>query len=387
MKPCRLAPLTGGLSLSKAGYISFVWRTILLVNFFALYVSATLKAGNIPSTGIESIRTNLYLLNADNTTQLMDGVLTEYSEAYHDSVYFEDAFKFTNITENLGLVRYGSVLSIERRPTIMNSDTLFFKLWRTTRRSYQFEFVTNNLYHPGMQAFLEDAYLNTSSMVALTGITKVAFIINTDAASANVNRFKIVYKTVVPAAVLPVDFTVVSAFQIDNKNQVQWEVENEVNIEKYVIERSTSGSGFISVDTIKANTINTANNTYMWVDHHTSQSNNYFYRIKSIGIDKVGRYSKIVQVTLPQHVFGAVFMYPNPVVNKTIKLKFNNRQPGIYQIKIMNTNAAVQYSQRLTNTGNLAQSINLSQTLAPGIYYLQIVAPDNTSITQKIVVQ
>ncbi|MBC7686911.1 MAG: T9SS type A sorting domain-containing protein, partial [Aquabacterium sp.] len=80
-------------------------------------------------------------------------------------------------------------------------------------------------------------------------------------------------------------------------------------------------------------------------------------------------------------------MYPNPVVNKTIKLKFNNRQPGIYQIKIMNTNAAVQYSHRLTNTGNLAQSINLSQTLAPGIYYLQIVAPDNTSITQKIVVQ
>ena len=387
MKPCRLAPLTGGLSLSKAGYISFVWRTILLVNFFALYVSATLKAGNIPSTGIESIRTNLYLLNADNTTQLMDGVLTEYSEAYHDSVYFEDAFKFTNITENLGLVRYGSVLSIERRPTIMNSDTLFFKLWRTTRRSYQFEFVTNNLYHPGMQAFLEDAYLNTSSMVALTGITKVAFIINTDAASANVNRFKIVYKTVVSAAVLPVDFTVVSAFQIDNKNQVQWEVENEVNIEKYVIERSTSGSGFISVDTIKVNSTNTANNTYIWVDHHTLQSNNYFYRIKSIGIDKVGRYSKIVQVTLPQHVFGAVFMYPNPVVNKTIKLKFNNRQPGIYQIKIMNTNAAVQYSQRLTNTGNLAQSINLSQTLAPGIYYLQIVAPDNTSITEKIVVQ
>ena len=387
MKPRSLPPLTGGLFLRQAGYISFLCKAILLVNFFALYASATSKAGNIPSTGIESIRTNLYLLNADNTTQLMDGVLTEYSETYHDSVYFEDAFKFTNITENLGLVRYGSVLSIERRPTITNSDTLFFKLWRTTRRSYQFEFITNNLYHPGMQAFLEDAYLNTSSIVALTGITKVAFIINTDAASANVNRFKIVYKTAVPAAVLPVDFTMVRAFQINNKNQVQWEVENEINIEKYVIERSASGSGFIPVDTITTKSINTANNNYTWVDNQTPQSNNYFYRIKSIGIDKVGKYSKIVQITLPQPVFGSVSIYPNPVVNKTIKLKFNTRQPGIYQIKIMNTNAAVQYSQRLTNTDNQAQSINLSQALARGIYYLQIVAPDNISITQKIVVQ
>src|SRR5665647_3054807 len=41
--------------------------------------TAVLKGTTSPLTGPESIRTNLYLLNADNTTKLADGVLTEYN--------------------------------------------------------------------------------------------------------------------------------------------------------------------------------------------------------------------------------------------------------------------------------------------------------------------
>ena len=73
-------------------------------------------SGSTNPLSTESFRTNLYLLNANNTTILADGVLTEYNNLYHDSVTLEDAYKFTNINENLGLTRYGKILAVERRP-------------------------------------------------------------------------------------------------------------------------------------------------------------------------------------------------------------------------------------------------------------------------------
>ena len=191
------------------------------------------SSSHSPLAGFETIRTNLYLLNTtNNTTILADGVLTEYHDIYHDSVYREDAYKLTNIKENLGLIRYGSTLAIERRPIITNADTLFFKLWKTTRRSYQLEFITTNLDHPGMQAVLEDAYLLTSTLLALNGTTTINFSINTDAASSDVNRFRIIYKTAISAP-LPVTFTSIKGYQAKNKIVIDWKVEHEINLARY----------------------------------------------------------------------------------------------------------------------------------------------------------
>ena len=97
----------------------------------------------IPLGITESIRTNLYLLQPDNSLVLADGVYTEYNNLYHDSVTLEDAIKFTNILERIGLLRYGKTLSDERRPIIKANDTLFVKLWKTTQLNYQIELAAN----------------------------------------------------------------------------------------------------------------------------------------------------------------------------------------------------------------------------------------------------
>jgi len=398
-----------GLSLKSAFSIcnSFLFIALLItfflinslslfakdVNHHSIIAPKNLKDNRLsdirtsPLTGPESIRTNLYLLNANNTTILADGVLTEYNNLYHDSVYLEDAYKFTNINENLGLARYGSVLAVERRPIITNNDTLYFKLWKTTRRNYQLEFITINLNHPGMQAFLEDAYLGTSTSLTLTGTTKVNFSVNANAASANVNRFRIIYKATSAFSTLPVTFTSVRGSQLNTKISVDWKVENEINIEKYEVERSANGTTFSSIYSIARKGVNTPYNRYSWIDDSPLSGNN-FYRIKSVDLDGANKFSLVIKVATGKAGNGTITIYPNPIKGNMVNLQFTNQPPGIYQVRLINNNGQVMYSGKLpVNNANISQTLFTNKNLAAGIYQLEIKTPDNTVNIQKAIVQ
>ncbi len=338
---------------------------------------SNMKNGNSPLTGKVSIRTTLYLLNVNNTTILADGVYTEYNDLYHDSVLLEDAFKFTNINENLGIVRYGSVLSVERRPLISKSDTLFFKLWKTTKRNYQFEFTTTNLDHPGMQAILQDSYQGTNLPLTLNGTTKINFTVNTDAGSANVNRFKIIYFTNIAGAVLPVTFGFVKGFKINDKIAIEWKVENEINIKKYEVQRSSNGADFNLVNSIKVIGFKNQYNSYSLIDNQPFTGNG-FYRIKSIDLDGTAKFSEIVKVNNGTTGEAAVAIYPNPIQGNFINLQFANQATGLYQLRLINTNGQVVYSGKLqVNSPNSSQTIIANAKLPCGIYHLEIKAPDN----------
>ena len=345
------------------------------------------NATQSPFTGSESLRATLYLLNANNTTTLADGVLAEYNTLYHDSVLLEDAYKFSNINENLGIVRYGAVLSVERRPLIEKNDTLFFKLWKTTKRNYQFEFVTSNFDHPGMLALLLDSYTGTSQELTLNGNTKINFTVNTDAASANVNRFKIVYQPNILQAPLPVTFTSVKAFETNSKVALEWKVENEINVEKYVVERSVNGSTFTEVNSIAVLRLASAYNSYSWIDN-ASITGISFYRIRSVDQDGAKKYSVILKVANGNTSNGSIALYPNPIQENVINLQFTNQLKGLYQLRLISNNGQVMYTGNLQiNSSNISQTIVTGKQLPNGIYQLEIKAPGNVVYLKKAIVQ
>ncbi len=409
MKPCNFTPQRVGNTHSSV-VTKFNGYYLQLVTSIAFLLSSLLsfsrnmveiKSGhndagaNIsklnystsPLTGKESIRTTLYLLNANDATVLADGVYTEYNDLYHDSVLLEDAFKFTNINENLGILRYGAVLSVERRPIIAKSDTLFFKLWKTTKRNYQFEFITTNLDHPGMQGFLQDSYLGTSLPIALNGTTKLNFLVNADAASANVNRFKIVYITNIATATLPVTFTSVKIFKVNNKIAIDWKVQNENNIKKYDVERSSNGTDFNIVNSIAVTGFKNDHNSYFWIDNQPLTGNG-FYRIRSVDIDGTIKFSIILRVAGDKEGQGAIAVFPNPIRGDIINLQFTNQQTGLYQLRLINNNGQVIYSGILpVNSPNSSQTIRPNTKLGNGIYQLEIKAPDNVVQIKRAIVQ
>ncbi|MDB5277205.1 MAG: type sorting protein [Ferruginibacter sp.] len=335
----------------------------------------------------ESLAANLYLLQPDNSLILADGFYAQYNDAYHDSVTKEDALKLTNPSENVGLTRYGKTLVLERRPIIKANDTLFIKLWKTTQRSYHLELITNFITNIGLQAYLLDAYLNTSTALGLATTIKVNFAVNADAASAATNRFKIVFKPAAAPSPLPVTFTDVKALRQAASVLLKWNVENEINISKYEVERSLNGKDFSVVNTTLAAGKNSLTGSYSWADQ-TPSGNTSFYRIKSIGTDGSDvQYTSVMKVNMLQNDMSFT-VYPNPVTANKINLQLANQPAGVYQVKLIDITGQVLYTSRISvNTNSLSQIIDLERKFPKGIYHLGITSPDNNIQVKRIVVQ
>ena len=330
------------------------------------------------------LRTTLYLLNADNSTILADGTFAQFDDRFSSKVDLDDALKFGNTNENLSILRNTTSLTAERRPALGLNDTVYFKLATTTQRNYQFVFEVNNMQQPDMVGFLMDSYLGTSSSINLNGTTKVNFTINAAAASAATNRFKIVFKPAV--SVLPVTFTAVKAYQQNNDIAVEWKVENELNMVKYDVEKSTDGTVFTHVSTTNVTGNNNASHTYSWLDVKALQGTN-FYRIKSYDLSGEVKYSSVVKVSMTAGISG-FSIYPNPVTTNVISLVMNNQPAGLYKVQLTDAIGQVIFVKSIQgNGGNSTQSLGTGAKLTPGIYQLEITGENNNHDTQKVIVE
>jgi hypothetical protein len=349
---------------------------------FLLIFELTLSPAIYSQTGTsEQIRSNLYLKNTDGTFTIYDGDFTAYGDTYSNDIDNLDAIKLTNFTENLGMTRGTTVLAVERRHTIDLTDTIFFKMWRMRTRSYQLEFITANLNHPGLLGFLEDSYLNTRTPVNLNGNTTADFSINSDPASAAMDRFRIIFTTA--ARALPITFSSVKAYQQNNNIGVDWKVENELNIKQYDIQKSMNGREFASLSTVGAKRNNAGTVNYQWVDVNPGNGNN-FYRIKSVSLDGEILYSAVMKVSVG-NVKKDIVIYPNPVLNGKVNLQFINQPKGKYFVRLMNNSGQViQESEINHNEGSESLTFITNQRMIYGIYNLEITTPAKTHITRKI---
>ena len=331
-----------------------------------------------PSGFTSSLRLDLFLLGADSSVVLADGVLAEFNSIYNDAVTNEDALKFSNVNENLGLLRRGTFLGIERRPLITANDTLFLKFSKTTQRKYQLQLIPEGMDQPGMIAFLEDSYLATSTPLNLADIIKINFSINSDAASSSSTRFRIVF---MQASVLPVTFSAVKAYLINGKVEVDWKVEEEVNLKEYQLEKSADGVHFQLFNTTEAN----GSGNYFSVDENAFAGKN-FYRIKSIDKDGSIKYSPVVNVLIEKRT-GHFTVQPNPVKGNSIQLHFANQPAGTYRFDLTNGAGQLVYSskQKISN-GATMQVLNTKTALPAGVYQLQISGPSSSIETQKVII-
>jgi hypothetical protein len=332
-----------------------------------------------PSSFTSSIRADLFLLGGDSSVVLADGVLAEFNSIYNDAVTNEDALKFGNVNENLGLLRRSTFLGIERRPLITGNDTLFLKLSKTTQRKYQLHLSPENMDQPGMIAFLEDSYLATSTPLNLSGVIKINFAINSDAASASGTRFRIVF---MQASVLPVTFTSIKASLVNGKVEVNWKVEEEINVSEYQLEKSADGVNFQLVSAIPAN----GSGNYFSTDENAFAGKN-FYRIKSIDKDGSIKYSPVVNVMI-EKMTGRFTIQPNPVKGNSIQLHFANQPAGTYGFNLTNGAGQLVYTgkQKIGNAATI-QVLNITAALPAGVYQLQISGPAGSVETQKVIIE
>ncbi|MEP7108696.1 MAG: hypothetical protein ABI760_11955 [Ferruginibacter sp.] len=374
--------------------------TIILTGFMINCISQdTTKYDSASSTGsfpalpgaasfrppgqVNSMEITLNLAEADNSTITADGALVEFSDNFNTGVDLQDAIKFTNPNETFGFMRNGTSLAIERRPFIDKNDTLFLNLIRSTQRNYQLVIVGKYPDQPNLLAFIEDKYRSIATPLSLVDSTIFNFTINGDAASIKADRFRIVFKL---SSVLPVTISAVTAWKQGNNIALKWNVENQLSIKRYEIEKSTNGVNFTKVNTLFTQNTGAATQTYNWLDIHAIPGDN-FYRIRNVEQDGSAAYSKVVKVNIGRSLGGMV-VFPNPVVGGVMGLQFNNMDRGHYRIRMQNGFGQVLFIGDINHPGGSAmERISISKEIAKGIYNLEITNPDKGSTIISVLIQ
>jgi hypothetical protein len=310
---------------------------------------------------------------------IADGNTVAFDRSFSDNVDGNDALKLTNGGENFGLKRDGKLLAIEARSPAVVTDTLYYYMTNLQQQTYQLRFAPVNMVASGLQAFLVDNFLNTSTPVSLSDSSFINITVTSNPASSASGRFDVVFRTL---SITPVTFTSISAVQKSADIEVDWSVENESGIQQYEVEESGDGNQFTQVATVAPQ--NNGSGNYSWLDLNVIPGYHY-YRIRSVGKDGQVQYTQIVKVLIGK-MDASFSVYPNPIVNGNIHLAFNNEPAGVYRVRLMNSLGQLIVLKVINHGGgNSMEEITPGQTLAKGIYQLEITKPSGTVEVVKVV--
>ena len=390
----------GAITDATAQYIhsgqAFFLRTIGTAGTTNATVAFTesVKASNVSvvnpiTNGIndQQLIVNLLAVNPGNIESLADGIRIRYNDSYVADTT-DDVEKMGNFAENISSLRQNKKLIVEDRPMINADDTIFLHTTNIAVKNYRFEIGTLNFIQTGVTAFLQDSYLNTSTPIDLSGaINDIDFSTSSDPLSLAQDRFRIVFKLVAP---LPISFIDIKAYQTAGTNgqnaavAVEWKIASELNMKHYEVERSTDGSSFSRSATQLATGNNGLDANYKWTDLNPVTGNN-FYRVRAVANSGEIKYSSVVKVNIGK-IVRDITVYPNPVTNKLINIRFSDINKGIYQLRLINNIGQVVLSRKLTHMGGSAITVVPLGNIAAGNYQVEIIAADGTRIVTPIVI-
>lgn len=329
----------------------------------------------VAAAGNQQIYTELAVVNAGVQESVADAVRVWYNSGFSTGIA-DDMLKLGNFGENISSYRANKKLVVENRPMITGNDTILLRTSNLKAKDYRLNINTFDFVQDNVEAFLQDSYKNTNVALDLNGsINLIDFSVTADPASANQDRFRIVFALKGPSSVT---VTNIKAKQQDNNIAVNWDVTNQVNIKNYEIEKSTDGVNYTKAETQSA--IAGSDASYSWLDTHAVLGNNY-YRIRSIGFGGDARISQVALVNLGKG-YRDITVYPNPVINKTATVQFSDIEKGVYQLRLVSKTGQVLFTKSVSHAGgNATQLLALPNGIAAGNYQLEISKPGSKKTT------
>lgn len=356
----------GGNDMIESGQAFLVFGTNATASVMMKEADKVSGSNNVTRaefTG-RAFTTKLYS-NINHEPNLIDGTRSEFENGFSSAVDFQDAPKAANFNEGIAILVNSELIAVERRPDVIESDTIFYKLSGLVRQPYQLELTGINMSGQGLEGWLEDLYLQTRTPVNFEDVTTYDFEVNTEAGSYAPDRFRIVFKVMRP---VPVTFVTVDAMPVDKDIRVRFRVANEENIRNYTVERSINGREFVGIGEVAAN----RNRVYEYLDLHPG-SGTFFYRIRSNGfVPGDVKYSSIAAATIGTP--SVITVYPNPVKgDKIVRIKMENMKQGTYHVVVYGTTGQEIYHEVINHTGRDTEyAMPVYKLLVHGTYLLQV---------------
>jgi len=175
---------------------------------------------------------------------------------------------------------------------------------------------------------------------------------------------------------LPINLLSFEAIKQAKKVLLQWTTDNELNADKYIVERSADGITYTAIGNVPAYN-NSNKNNYSLADNQPLSGLN-FYRLKMMDIDGSYRYSPVRRVNF-NNAGDDFSIYPNPV-----------SADKIYVSSTGNMNSAVIFDAagrliKLFTLKGRSNTLDVSG-IAKGTYQLKVFT-ENATHTEKMIIQ
>ena len=272
---------------------------------------------------------------------------------------------FGGAGNNAFAIPQGSLfLSIEGRQLPTVSDTISFTFQNPTVSNYQLQIDASSFKANGLNAYLYDNFLKKNTLIPDT-LSRYNFSVDAFNDATFLNRFSIVFKS----SALAINSISLSSILNENAVTLNWKTVGESNLASYSIEKSVDGVKYNSLGTVAAKNVFAA--TYSFVDANVLVGNSY-YRIKTT--DKNGRVSYSTISSITKGGLGIGFgVYPNPVQNKIVNVKFTQVAKGNYIVRIYNSiGKQVSTKQIQHNGGTATYSTSIDAAIKSGLYKLTL---------------
>ena len=140
--------------------------------------------------------------------------------------------------------------------------------------------------------------------------------------------------TVPICSTLPYDEVLIDANPVTGGVLVDWTVLNELNMDRYYVERSSDATNFSDLDLVPA-VGTSAKAEYLFLDNAPVLGRN-FYRIRMIGQNSEVSYSDVVEVLFTGDQSRLLGIYPNPVPNgHAFNIEYLAREDGNIRIELL----------------------------------------------------
>lgn len=162
-----------------------------------------------------------------------------------------------------------------------------------------------------------------------------------------------------------------------------WDSDNETNMDRFTIERSTDGYHFYPVGNIPVNN-KPGINHYNFTDEYNSNGHLY-YRLQLFENDGTFTYSKVIAFSSPINDLFTFILYPNPSKGN-VQLQINSKRKESIYIKISDAAGRIIVNEKKgIGEGLTAMALPGCERLGKGIYFVSVFTQESIQATKLVI--
>lgn len=176
---------------------------------------------------------------------------------------------------------------------------------------------------------------------------------------------------------LPVEWQDISVSFEDGASLIQWSTSQEINHDRFEVERSLDGEQFDYLSGVKNPTSEEGNTrSYQYKDYgiQLNESQTIYYRIRQVDIDGRSSLSQVMSLSMVSGGLPLEFHLSNPVMNGQLSMTISSKEALDGELSILNLQGQKIHGSPLRiNPGRNSRGIHL-QTIPSGMYVVELKA-------------